>query len=31
MLLRNFPEAGIRAGAQHFATLVDFNADKTDV
>ena len=27
MLLRNFPEAGIRAGAQHFATLDDCSAD----
>jgi hypothetical protein len=26
-LRRNFPEADIRAGAQHFATLDDCNAD----
>ena len=28
MLWCNFPEADIRAGAQHFATLDDCNADK---
>ncbi|MDG1340015.1 MAG: hypothetical protein P8P66_08485, partial [Paracoccaceae bacterium] len=29
MLWRNFPEADNRAGAQHFATLDDRNADET--
>jgi hypothetical protein len=29
-LRRNFPEADIRAGAQHFATLDDCNADKDE-
>jgi hypothetical protein len=31
MLWRNFPEADIRAGAQHFATLDDCNAGLSDL
>jgi hypothetical protein len=31
MLRRNFPETDIRAGAQHFATLDDCNADKAAI
>jgi hypothetical protein len=30
ILWRNFPEAEIRAGAQHFATLDDCYADEAD-